>query len=128
MTYDDIKELYEKFKKMPIPNSNYDDMNDYKMIDNLIQKVNELNQEGCFKDYSDYSYLVDELNKLKELHESKLNTAMTALCGFRIDVLVSPYIVPGVAKMIVNIADFNQMAINLHEKLNTNTEPHTPQN
>ncbi|MEA4981443.1 MAG: hypothetical protein VB066_01870 [Paludibacter sp.] len=103
-------------------------MNDYKMIDNLIQKVNELNKEGCFNDYSDYSYLIDELNKLKELHECKLNTAMTALSGFRIDVLVSSYIAPGVAKMIVNVADFNNMQINLHEKLNKNTEPHTPQN
>lgn len=103
-------------------------MKDYTMIDDLLQKVNELNSEGCFKNYSDYIYLVDELNKLKELHECRLNTAMTILSGFRIDVLVSPYIAQGVAKMIVNTADFNKMASNVHEKLNTNTEPHTPQN
>lgn len=103
-------------------------MNDHKIIENLISKVHELNQECCFENYSDYTYLIDELNKLKELHEWKLNTALTALSSCRIDILVSPYVTQGVAKMIVNIADFHEIMKKQQEKLNTNTEPHTPQN
>ena len=99
------------------------------MIDNLIQRVNELNQDGCFKNYSDYSFLIDELNKLKDVNEYKLNTALTALSSCRIDVLVSPYVEIGVAKMIVNTANFHDIlrltSKHLHEN-NINNEPRTP--
>lgn len=96
-------------------------------IDELI-KINEDLVQNNTIDADTYHSILTRLEYLRDNNEMKLNTALTALGSCRIDILVSPYIQQGIAKMLVNIADFHQIMKNQQEKINTNTEPHTPQN
>ena len=88
-------------------------------IEHLINKVNELNQQGCFENYADYSFLIDKLTQIKESHNLLMAYSLSLFSSFRIDVITSPYIEHGTAKMILNIEDFHIMMVEHDNKLKT---------
>jgi hypothetical protein len=82
-------------------------------IQNLRKKIDELNQEGCFKNNADYLYLIDKLNAMKESHDALMAYSLSLFSNIRIDIITSPYIEMGTSKMIMNIEDFHLM---MHEQ------------
>jgi len=86
-------------------------------IDELI-KINEDLVQSNKIDSVTYHSILTRLEYLNSNNEWKLNTALTAMSSLRIDILTSPYIQKGVAKMIVNIQDLHRITIAEFNKQN----------